>query len=158
MEERIQRIIDSEGLTPARFAEILGVQRSAISHILTGRNKPSFELINKLLTSFPAISADWLITGKGEMRKIVVQRSLFDDLEQMGNVKSEVKKDDQPTSIPDKNEKFTNVNIGYQPINNDKQTDVTTQAEVVHLPKAISRVMVLYDDGTFDTYTPSVNI
>lgn len=69
MNSRLQQFLDLENLTPARLADILGVQRSGLSHILSGRNKPGYEFINKLLIKFPAISADWLLTGKGKPYK-----------------------------------------------------------------------------------------
>ena len=55
-----------EGLSPSQFADKLGVQRSGVSHLLSGRNKPSFEFINKMLVAFPKINPDWLITGNGK--------------------------------------------------------------------------------------------
>ena len=55
-----------EGLSPSQFADKLGVQRSGVSHLLSGRNKPSFEFINKMLVTFPKINPDWLITGNGK--------------------------------------------------------------------------------------------
>lgn len=55
-----------EGLTPSQFADKLGVQRSGVSHLLSGRNKPSFEFINKMLVAYPKINPDWLITGNGK--------------------------------------------------------------------------------------------
>jgi len=79
MKDRIQRIMAKEGIQPTRFAEMVGVQRSSISHILSGRNKPSFDMIQGILKSFPKISADWLLLGKGEMYRTPVQGSLFAD-------------------------------------------------------------------------------
>ncbi|GAB4259078.1 MAG: helix-turn-helix transcriptional regulator [Vicingaceae bacterium] len=51
-------------LTASNFAEEIGVQPSSISHILSGRNKPSLEFLEKVLKRFPKVSADWLILGK----------------------------------------------------------------------------------------------
>ncbi len=50
-------------LSASAFAEKIGVQPSSISHILSGRNKPSLEFVEKILTQFPNVSADWLING-----------------------------------------------------------------------------------------------
>ena len=69
MNRRFQTILDLENLSPAQLADRLGVQRSGISHILSGRNKPSFELLQRVVQSFPEISAEWLITGKGKPLK-----------------------------------------------------------------------------------------
>lgn len=69
MNRRFQTILDLENLSPAQLADRLGVQRSGISHILSGRNKPSFELLQRVVQSFPEISAKWLITGNGKPLK-----------------------------------------------------------------------------------------
>ncbi len=63
--KRLQIVIDYYGETASSFAEKIGVQRSSISHILSGRNKPSLEFILKILSSFPEIELYWLLNGKG---------------------------------------------------------------------------------------------
>lgn len=67
MRDRLEKFIKMEGLTPSRFAEIMGVQPSSISHILGGRNKPSFDFLEKMLLRFPKINPDWLLLGKGSV-------------------------------------------------------------------------------------------
>lgn len=69
MQERIKEILSQERLSPARFAELVGVQRSSVSHIISGRNKPSLDFLQKILTHFEHISPDWLITGKGPYKR-----------------------------------------------------------------------------------------
>lgn len=69
MNNRLQQFLELENLSPARLADMLGVQRSGMSHILSGRNKPGYDFIYKLLTKFPALSADWFLTGKGKPYK-----------------------------------------------------------------------------------------
>jgi len=61
--ERIDQIIQEQQLTSAGFADAIGVQRSSISHVLSGRNKPSLDFILKVLEAFPYISPDWLLFG-----------------------------------------------------------------------------------------------
>ena len=53
-------------LSASAFADKIGVQRSGISHILSGRNKPSLEFVMKLHSYFPEVSLYWLLNGKGE--------------------------------------------------------------------------------------------
>lgn len=65
MIKRIEHIAHKFGLNPSKFADEIGVQRSAISHILSGRNRPSLDLIQKILTRWPEVNPGWLITGKG---------------------------------------------------------------------------------------------
>lgn len=64
---RIQHFLASEHLTAPQLAERLGVQRSAISHILLGRNKPSFDMLHRFAVQFPHLNIGWLITGQGSM-------------------------------------------------------------------------------------------
>jgi transcriptional regulator with XRE-family HTH domain len=69
MQERLKEILSQERLSPARFAELVGVQRSSVSHIISGRNKPSLDFLQKILTNFEHISPDWLISGKGPYKR-----------------------------------------------------------------------------------------
>ena len=64
--ERLQKVIEFYGETASSFAEKIGVQRSSISHILSGRNKPSLDFVMKVLHSYPEIELYWLLNGKGE--------------------------------------------------------------------------------------------
>lgn len=69
MNTRLQQFLDMERLQPSAFADMMGVQRSGISHLLSGRNKPSFDFIQKMLTKFPDLNYEWLILGKGKPYK-----------------------------------------------------------------------------------------
>ena len=67
MIERILEILKIKNLSPAQFADLIGVQRSSISHLISGRNKPSLEFIQKILKTFPEINTDWMLSGKGSV-------------------------------------------------------------------------------------------
>lgn len=67
MKDRIKEYMDYKSITAGELASVLEVQRSNISHVLNGRNKPGASFIEKLLISFPDINARWLLTGEGEM-------------------------------------------------------------------------------------------
>lgn len=64
--KRLQKVIDFYGESASSFAEKIGVQRSSISHILSGRNKPSLEFVLKVLSYFPEVELYWLLNGKGQ--------------------------------------------------------------------------------------------
>ena len=66
MTERIKQIMSHFNLTPASLADEIGVPRSSISHLLSGRNKPSLDFVLKLVKRFPEINLYWLLNGKGE--------------------------------------------------------------------------------------------
>ncbi|MBV7268165.1 helix-turn-helix domain-containing protein [Winogradskyella luteola] len=67
--ERLQKVIDFYDETASGFAEKIGVQRSSISHILSGRNKPSLDFVMKVLHSYPEVELYWLLNGKGSFPK-----------------------------------------------------------------------------------------
>ena len=62
--KRICQILEEQQLSSSAFADTIGVQRSSISHVLSGRNKPSLEFILKIIRAFPSYSTDWLLFGK----------------------------------------------------------------------------------------------
>ena len=65
--KRLRQVIDFHGLSASAFAELITVQRSSISHVLSGRNKPSIDFITKLNTALPDVNLYWLLNGSGEM-------------------------------------------------------------------------------------------
>ena len=69
IQERISTVMSIKNLTNAEFANTIGVQPSNISHLLSGRNKPSLDLIMKIVKRFPEIRLDWLLQGDGSMNK-----------------------------------------------------------------------------------------
>lgn len=66
---RIEQILKHYELTASSFADSIHVQRSSISHILKGRNKPSLEFVNKLVQEYPEVDLYWLLYGKGNFPK-----------------------------------------------------------------------------------------
>lgn len=95
LNERISKVIEYSNLTPSEFADEIDVQRSSISHITSGRNKPSLEFIIKIKSSFPEILWDWLVTGEGKMLK-----SDLPETEEAPEEKIE-EETTKPTSLPD---------------------------------------------------------
>ena len=67
LNSRVQKIINYSELSSSEFADEIGVQRSNISHVLSGRNKPSLDFLMKIKDRFPEIQWEWLIEGKGTM-------------------------------------------------------------------------------------------
>ena len=66
LSERIQIIIDLKEIQPSKFADEIGVQRSSMSHIIAGRNKPSLDFLQKVVQRYPEININWLLSGIGE--------------------------------------------------------------------------------------------
>src|SRR5210317_606203 len=87
---RLEKIIDYYGLSASSFAENIGVQRSSISHILSGRNKPSLEFIMKVLSSFPEVDLYWLLNGKGNFPKEDFSENYKNQEKNQNNIKKDI--------------------------------------------------------------------
>lgn len=64
MKTRLQYIVKQEGLTNQKFAAEIGISPAAVTHILSGRNNPSIEIISKIASRYPNYSLRWLILGE----------------------------------------------------------------------------------------------
>ncbi len=135
MKERIIKIMEHENLIPSKFAEEIGLQHSTISHLLSGRNKPSLNLITKILERFPSINPNWLILGEGSMtsEKQNSQPSLFMewDKENTSNDNKQLK-NKEPEAFEEKE---------HVPL---KDTHLGN--------RHIAKIMVFYSDNTYETY------
>ena len=67
MREKLLDLMKNEGLKPSQLAELLEINPAGISHILAGRNKPGFDLLQKILRRFPRINPDWLLLDSDKM-------------------------------------------------------------------------------------------
>lgn len=111
MKERILQLLDLEQLTPSKFADIIGVQRSSVSHVISGRNNPSFDFLQKTLKAFPGLNAEWLMLGKGSMYEQMGRRgtgTLFDE-ERSDGISERIEADSfaKESEIPDSTETET---------------------------------------------------
>ena len=123
---RIEEVRKNHQLTAASFATKIGVQRSAISHILSGRNKPSLEFLMKIHDSFEEVNLEWLILGK--------PTPLSKNLEIPAN----------HTEI----NQLTNVLDNMLPVS---KSDISNESESAEAPKEI---IYLYENGKFERFTP----
>ncbi|NOY36868.1 MAG: helix-turn-helix transcriptional regulator [Chlorobi bacterium] len=138
MKDRLIRFMQSMDISSGQLADRIGVQRSGISHLLSGRNKPSYDFIQKLLHAFPSVNAEWLITGNGPMMKTGQQPGLFSDTDE-----------NPPKPVAASGEKSLSfasegTSTASKPV---KQGIPEGNREILH-------VMVFYTDGTFEMYKP----
>ena len=95
---RLKKILDYYNLSASAFAEKVSVQRSSISHILSGRNKPSLEFITKVVNAFPDIELLWLLSGDGEFLKSSAPLSK-NELQQISSIPTAAISDEDASSI-----------------------------------------------------------
>jgi transcriptional regulator with XRE-family HTH domain len=168
MKDRLLKFLNKEQLSSARFAEIINVQPSSISHILSGRNKPGFDFIQKILINFPSLNADWLIMGKGNMyRNYAPQKDLFS--ESGGYIPKEKEQapenfadkipgenpdgEDNTEQGPDTSDTFVNKSIS----SGDYKSNFNTASGITNVNKAksVSRIVIFYTDKSFEEYSPA---
>jgi len=149
MKDRLQQFLNAEQLSPARLSDIIGIQRSGLSHILSGRNKPSFDFIQKLLLKFPSINSEWLITGKGKMYK------------DQNNPTPQI------TIFPDRNlqDEFTPKIADRLSVTEEKQVSEPSENLMDHLEqdnavkkRRLIKMILAYSDGTFMDFKPEENL
>ena len=143
MKERLLEFIRKENKSSAQFAEEIGVQPSGISHILSGRNNPSLDFVLKMLEKYQFLSTDWLLFGKGTMYKEIKMQSLFDEMNT-----SDRKTDD---SLVNKEPEIRRTE--EKPIEK-KLLNMETLVKGEKSQSAISRIVMFYDDNSFEEYTP----
>ncbi len=149
MKDRLLKFMNNEQLSSARFAEIIGVQPSSISHVLSGRNKPGFDFIQKILGKFPSLSAEWLIMGRGMMYRELtdeqktLQRDLFTDIGSDTDIKEE-----------NTSEKVTNVITGDTGLGHKSEFDAENGVTDVKEPRFVEKIVIFYSDSTFSSYSP----
>ncbi|MDO4756584.1 MAG: helix-turn-helix transcriptional regulator [Parabacteroides sp.] len=138
---RITQIMEREALAPSKFAEEIGIQRSAMSHILNGRNNVSLDVLMKILGRFTYVDADWLLFGKGEM-----ERALPSDLP-VNTQNTAVNPSERPNASEYRRE------IGVDtPVNIPQVSAVERFIQAENTSKKITKIMIFYSDNTFDTF------
>lgn len=114
-------------LSAASFADKIDVGRSSISHLLSGRNKPSLDFVMKIIAAFPEVELYWLLNGKGDFPK----RSSAQTREE--------KAPERPQIVQDL----------FSPASTPEKPDLSGSVP----GKEIHKIVVLYTDGTFEAYT-----
>jgi transcriptional regulator with XRE-family HTH domain len=144
---RINRFLASENLSPTRFADEIGVQRSSISHILSGRNNPSYEFIQKILSRYRQVNPEWLILGSGNMLKTIRQGELF----QMNEILPPTPQPEPQKMEPEK------VKVDEKSTDNTENELVNSIIASGKNSVVLERIVLFYSDNTFKTYIPSQN-
>ena len=145
--DRIIAFMKAKDISSGMLADRIGVQRSSISHILSGRNKPGFEFLRKFLVSFPEVNADWFITGRGNMLKTPVQKDLFPgegDLYNENEAEKTREEENRASETTAEAEEAIPPETAERP------------AEALKMPVRgrLVRVILFYEDGHFDSYMP----
>lgn len=165
MNKRLEQFLAAENISQSQFADIIGVTRANVSHVLAGRNKPGYDFIHSTMTHFPALNLEWLLAGQGKMYKSPLR-------------------DDTPLPTPPlvvpieedaEEEDSEDTLLPFSDISNTSQVKETEQADnqsiidskmlendptPVSAPippsapeirsRRIEKIIVMYDDGSFE--------
>lgn len=180
LNERISKVIEYSKLTPSEFADEIDVQRSSISHITSGRNKPSLEFIIKIKSRFPEILWDWLVNGDGEMLKSELPETVK-PIDEIAEISEEEKL--KPTSLPDlftmmnDDEDFGAEETEIEPMKIspresfiphqstaqekiidsqrlEKSNDQIINQVIGNQTSKIKRIVLFYENGKFESFEP----
>jgi len=175
MIDRIKQVMEFSGLSPAQFATELGINRSNLTHLFSGRNQPSLDFIRKILIRFPQIKTEWLMMGMGSMLKDTPVATpsfpLFENNEP-DLFSQTLPKVEKPTTIvvnkPIENTEVKESNFLEESIKTDKNTLKNNSRELNQVKddtptpqifnsredKKVKRIVILYTDHTFEIYDP----
>lgn len=139
MRDRIIEFLRIENKSAAQLADDIGVQPSGISHIISGRNRPSLDFVLKMLEKYPFLSTEWLLFGRGSMYNDGQSiKEIFDTDTENENLKQEV------------------VNDPIQIELTDNKSDEILELSPEKKEKAmLTRIVLFYDDKSFQEYFPA---
>lgn len=157
IKERILLLMNAQGMNPTQFADEIEVQRSSISHILSGRNNPSLDIVTKILKRFKEVDSNWLILGQGSLvsskNEINIDKSpsLFDEEEILQKIENssnneyileiEERIKDLESIIKVSEKKDITHNI-IQGIDQETKHIVNT--------REVKKIIIFYNDNTFE--------
>jgi transcriptional regulator with XRE-family HTH domain len=150
--KRLEIILEYYSLNASAFADKIGVQRSSLSHLLSGRNKPSLDFILKILEVFPDVDLYWILNGKGSFPKINEATPNLES-KQYNEI---IPESDNPISEPVVSEnlfsKENNTNKGG--LKNPKKEEVQNIVNE-SISEEVEKIVFFYKNGTFKEFKPN---
>ena len=168
--DRIELLMKSYNLSPSQFADKTGIQRASVSHILSGRNKPSLEVMLKIYEAFPGLSMEWLMAGIGEgpsvntpiVKEVSVQSAeglfaTFDDVTEVETISNPAANETVADAVarkskaekPRRDDAAVQVEKGVRRASQSRTTVQTAVAQ-----RKIKEIRVFYTDGTYEVLLP----
>ena len=169
MKDRITQFLKSERISPAEFADKIGVQRSSVSHVLNGRNYPSASFIQKMLEVYRTLNSRWLLMGEGPMfesksspfAEPSLPKETIDSKASSVGAKSAVITESNPFKNSS-NQLFDNLSVQHTPsVVPNPPSGLNSAPPAADLPgytddsKGVDRIVFFFKDKTFAVYTPS---
>ena len=144
MIDRIKKLMENEQMSSSQFADEINLQRSSLSHVLSGRNKPSLDFVMKIKQRFTEVNLEWLIFGNGNMfdRPNVVAEDINIPLKNATQIEKQQEIFD-----------FTGSELKLEMAKDEEQPPYgNTTTKNSRLGAKTERVMIFYNNGTFEEY------
>lgn len=139
LNQKIIQLVEALNIPYSQFADEISISRPILSHIITGRNKPSLEVIQKIITRFPELGYKWYLDNEEVpihvLKNIVIERKQIEST-----------KEEKSNEV----DKLKTINSSTQPITTAIHTQVNTSE------KQVQRILVFYSDNTFVEFVPKI--
>lgn len=157
MNTRLKQFLAAENISQAQFADTINVVRASVSHVLAGRNNPSYDFIRAIMDKYPGLNIEWLILGKGKMykeRETSAPEPPIDINDFGTGLLFEEPEQDAMPDIPESSLPETEIPLHVR----GTQTNITSTTEMNAInnlaqtpvkQRKVSKIIVLFDDGSY---------
>ncbi|MBD2754400.1 helix-turn-helix transcriptional regulator [Spirosoma validum] len=156
--DKIKQILIDKNFTPSYFADEIGVQRSSISHILSGRNRPSFDIIQKIIRRFPELGYDWIMEEDNQVNNTTVMNG-YPSRGNVSRLSSDRYKSPDLSYVPNgiRSQRNEIPPVTPNPASPAEQATAiaSEQTQATTSEKKVERILVFYADGSFREFTPT---
>ena len=153
--KRLEILLDYYGLTASVFADRMGVQRSGLSHLMSGRNKPSLDFVMKITENFPEVDLYWLLNGTGAFPKSDSYEVEKTEPVILPAPVAQPVLENMPLDL------FSTEEITPESIASEIQQDLFSEKQELDkkpeekpIGRKIEMIVIFYSDGTFRNYNP----
>jgi len=150
--KRLEILLEFYNLSASVFADKMGVQRSGLSHLMSGRNKPSLDFVMKIVENFPEVDLYWLLNGEGNFPKTEIKENTITQ----PAYSPSPKKDEAVAMDLFSSDEITTSKENPSPGTPDLFSTVEEKEikSVSSMHKEIEKIVIFYTDGTFKNYNP----
>ncbi len=146
MNTRLKQFLAAENITQAQFADKINVVRASVSHILSGRNNPSFDFIKAMMAQYPRLNMEWIMFGKGKMYKDSANQTT----EQLFTEPIQPYEPAEDEIPPAREEKIVQIpeRVETAPSSNEIN-NLSESVQHIVKQRKVTKVIVMFDDGSY---------
>lgn len=159
MNNRLKQFLAAENITQSQFADKIDVVRASVSHVLSGRNNPSYEFIKAIMANYPSLNIEWLMFGKGKMYKGAEDTLPHVPPQPSGQIAADDYHEDLLFNDLYSEEEVVENNEATPVVNPDSPSEATIPISLLktltqtgqsaNKQRKVSKIIVLFDDGSY---------